>query len=412
MASFATLDALSERFSEARVLVRLDLNSPIEDGTVQDNRRFERHARTVSELAEAGHRVVCLAHQGRPGRDDFTHLDQHAGILSDHLDRDVQYVDDICGATAIDAIADADPGEVLLLDNVRMHDDELADRDPEAHANSDLVATLADAADAYVNDAYSAAHRGHASLVGFPHVLPAYAGRVMETEYEANSAIATREFDGQVTMVVGGTKATDVIQVMDAIGNKVDAFCLGGIAGELFLRAAGHPVGHDVGGSDRFDEQWERNEETIRAVLDERGDQIHLPLDLAYADEYDQRAEIALWQIDEKSTSFLDVGSASIDSYRDIVADSEAVFVKGALGVFEDERFADGTVGVLEAIADTDCFSVVGGGDTSRAIGMYGLDETDFSHVSIAGGAYIRALTGEPLVAVETLEHCRPKTEA
>ncbi|MFW5949695.1 MAG: phosphoglycerate kinase, partial [Halolamina sp.] len=357
MSSFATLDAFAERFSAARVLVRLDLNSPIEDGTVQDNRRFERHARTVSELAAAGHRVVCLAHQSRPGREDFTHLEQHAGVLSSHLDRDVMYVEDVCGPAAVDAIAAAEPGEVLLLDNVRMHDDELADREPAAHAESELVTSLAAVADAYVNDAYSAAHRGHASLVGFPYRLPAYAGRVMETEFEANSAIANREFDGRVTMIVGGTKATDVIQVMDGIGDKVDSFCLGGIAGELFLRAAGHSVGYDVGDSNRYDEQWERNEATIRAVLDERGDQIHLPLDVAYEDEYDQRAEIALWEVDEKTTSFLDVGSGTVDAYREIVEDSEAVLVKGALGVFEDERFATGTVGVPEAIADTDCVS-------------------------------------------------------
>jgi len=412
MGSFATLDAFTERFSESRVLVRLALNSPIEGGTVQDNRRFSRHARTVSELADAGHRVVCLAHQGRPGREDFTHLDQHAEILGENVGRSVQFVEDVCGEDALAAIEDADPGDVLLLDNVRMHEDELADREPAEHAESELVQCLAGAADAYVNDAYSAAHRGHASLVGFPHVLPAYAGRVMETEYEANSAIASREFEGTVTMAVGGTKATDVIQVMDAIGDKVDAFCLGGIAGELFLRAAGHPVGEDVDDSARFDDQWERNEATIRTVLDERGDQIHLPLDLAYEGAYGDRSEVDLWEVEEKTTSFLDIGTGTVDAYRDIVADSEAVFVKGALGVFEDERFADGTVGVLEAIAETDCFSVVGGGDTSRAIEMYGLDENDFSHVSIAGGAYIRALTGEPLVAIEALENCRPKTEA
>ena len=329
-------------------------------------------------------------------------------MLGDHLDRSVRFIEDVCGAAAVEAVEDAEPGEVLLLDNVRMAEDELADREPEAHADSALVERLAGAADAYVNDAYSAAHRGHASLVGFPYVLPAYAGRVMETEYEANSAIASREFEGPVTMVVGGTKATDVIQVMDAIGDKVDAFCLGGIAGELFLRAAGHPVGEDVGDSDRFDEQWAKNEETIRSVLDERGDQIHLPLDLAYEGAYGERAEVELWEVDEKVTSFLDVGTDTVDAYRDIVGDSEAVFVKGALGVFEDERFADGTVGVLEAIADTDCFSVVGGGDTSRAISMYGLEEADFSHVSIAGGAYIRALTGEPLVAIEALSANRP----
>jgi phosphoglycerate kinase len=205
-------------------------------------------------------------------------------------------------------------------------------------------------------------------------------------------------------MVVGGTKATDVISVMNAIGDKVDTFCLGGIAGELFLRAAGYPVGEDIEGMDLFDDQWEANHETIEALLDERGDQIELAVDLAYEDENDERAERRVDVITEKDRAFLDVGSETVAEYDPIVRDSEAVFVKGALGLFEDERFAVGTVGVLEAIADTDCFSVVGGGDTSRAIGMYDLSESDFSHVSIAGGAYIRALTGEPLVAVELLK--------
>jgi phosphoglycerate kinase len=239
--------------------------------------------------------------------------------------------------------------------------------------------------------------------VGFPLVLPAYAGRVMVTEYEANSAIAAREFGGQVTMVVGGTKATDVIDVMSALHETVDTFLLGGVAGELFLRAAGHDVGYDVGGTDLFDDQWARNGETVEAVLDEYGDQVRLAADLAYEGDAGERAEIAVDDIGEKDRSYLDVGSETVADYRPVIRDSEAVFVKGALGVFEDERFSDGTVGVLEAIADTDCFSVVGGGDTSRAIELYGLDEDDFSHVSIAGGAYIRALTGDELVAVEVL---------
>jgi phosphoglycerate kinase len=155
---------------------------------------------------------------------------------------------------------------------------------------------------------------------------------------------------------------------------------------------------------DLFDDQWEANHETIESLLDERGDQIELAVDLAYEDENDERAESRVDVITEKDRAFLDVGSETVAAYDPIVRDSEAVFVKGALGLFEDERFAVGTVGVLEAIADTDCFSVVGGGDTSRAIGMYDLSESDFSHVSIAGGAYIRALTGEPLVAVELLK--------
>ncbi|SFF86580.1 phosphoglycerate kinase [Halopelagius inordinatus] len=400
MSTFKTLDDLE---SGQRVLVRLDLNSPVEDGRVQDNRRFDRHATTVRELMEAGHRVVLMAHQGRPGDDDFVSLEQHADILAEHVGRDVGFVDSTYGESAVEAIESLEEGEALLLENTRMTDDELPEESPEAKAETEFVGTLAPLFDAYVNDAYSAAHRSHASLVGFPLELPAYAGRVMETEYEANTAIASREFDGRVTMVVGGTKATDVIDVMNNLGDTVDRFLLGGIAGELFLRAAGHDVGFDVAGMDLFDDQWEANHGTIESLLDDRGDQITLASDLAYEGEDDERAEIAVSDIDEKDRGYLDVGSDTVSEYDSVIRDSEAVFVKGALGLFEDERFSKGTVGVLEAIAETDCFSVVGGGDTSRAIEMYGMSEDDFGHVSIAGGAYIRALTGEPLVGVEVL---------
>ncbi|MFD1684305.1 phosphoglycerate kinase [Halobellus litoreus] len=401
----STFDTLDDLPPEQRVLVRLDLNSPIVDGEPQDNRRFERHAKTVRELAEAGHRVVLLAHQGRPGRDDFVSLSGHAEILASHLGRDVGFVADTYGTTAIDAIEGLGGGEILLLENTRMCDDELPEEDPETKAETEFVRALAPHFDAYVNDAYSAAHRSHASLVGFPLVLPAYAGRVMETEYEANTAIAAKEFDGRVTMVVGGTKATDVIDVMNNLGTTVDDFLLGGIAGELFLRAAGHPVGFDLDpDADLYDSQWEANHAVVEAMLDECGDQITLATDLAYEDEDGERAEIDVDAIEEKDVSFLDVGTDTAEGYADVVRDSEAVFVKGALGVFEDERFSVGTVTVLEAIAETDCFSVVGGGDTSRAIGMYGMDEANFGHVSIAGGAYIRALTGQPLAGVEALK--------
>jgi len=400
MVPFRTLDDLS---TPQRVLVRVDLNAPIEDRQVQDTRRFERHARTIRELAEAGHRVVCLAHQGRPGGEDFVSLDQHADILAAHVDRPVGFVPDTFGEDAISAIRALSDGDICLLENVRTCEDELPEADPAEKAETAFVRTLAEEVDAYVNDAYSAAHRSHASLVGFPLVLPAYAGRVMETEYEANTAIARRTFDGQVTMAVGGVKATDVIDVMDNLGDTVDRFLLGGVAGQLFLRAAGHPVGFDTDPQrDLFDSQWAANRDLVESMLADHRDRIALPVDLAYEVDGD-RAERPLDALTESDTAYLDVGTDTARQYADVVRDSEAVFLKGALGVFEDERFATGTVTVLEAIAETDCFSVVGGGDTARAIEMYGLDEADFDHVSIAGGAYIRALTGDELVGVDVL---------
>ena len=396
---FKTLDDIG---SGKRVLVRLDLNSPVEDGIVKDNRRFARHARTVRELVDAGHRVVVVAHQGRPGRDSFVSLDQHTDLLAEYVESPIAFVDDVCGDRAIDAIRSLGAGEVLMLENVRMCDDELPEKSPEEHANSEFVRTLAPEFDCYVDDAYSVAHRSHASIVGFPFVLPAYAGCVMAAEYEANSSIANRAFDGPVTMVLGGAKATDVIDVMSALDDEIDHYLLGGIVGELFLRAAGYDVGFDVGDGELYDHQWENNEDRIRELLAERGDRITLPLDLAYETDADERAELLVDDV-AKSRPLLDVGSATVKRYADVVEGSAAVFVKGALGVFEDERFADGTVGLLESIATTDCFSVIGGGDTSRAIELYGLDEDYFSHVSIAGGAYVRALTGQSLPGVDAL---------
>ena len=400
--SLRTLDELEDTADGLRLLVRTDLNSPVEGGVVQDNKRFERHAETIAELAERGHRVAVMAHQGRPGRDTYVSLEQHAEVLAEHLNRDVDFVADVHGEDAIAALRNLDSGEILLLENVRFSEDELADRTAEEHAESEFVTALSAEVDAYVNDAYSAAHRAHASLVGFPQVLNSYAGRVMAAEYEYNTSIREREFEGSVVMVLGGTKADDLIAVMERLDDRVDTFLTGGILGELFLRAAGYDVGYDVEGSNLFDDQWEAERETIEGLLGRYGDRIRLPADLAFADEDGERVEVRVKDA-EKTHPFLDVGEETIDSYATVVESAEAVFVKGALGVFEDERFSRGTVGILERIAATECFSVVGGGDTARAIDLYGLAEDDFSHVSIAGGAYARALTGESLPAIEAL---------
>ncbi|MEF8821288.1 MAG: phosphoglycerate kinase [Halovenus sp.] len=402
MSAFNTLDDLTPG---QRVLVRIDLNSPVEDGEVQDNNRFDRYSETVRELADDDHRVVVMAHQGRPGRDTFVSLEQHAEILSEHVGKPVEFVADTFGDDAQEAIESLEAGEILLLENTRMTDDELPEKSPEEHAESEFVQTLAPLFDAFVNDAYSVAHRAHASTVGFPLALPAYAGRVMQTEYDYNTGVAEKaqEADGQVTMVVGGNKSKDVIGVIDNLGHVVDNFLLGGLPGQLFRRAQGHPIGYDVGDMDLLDDQYEETEETIKDILDEKSDQLELPVDFAYKGEDGERAEIALDDIESKEMEYFDIGHDTIDKYTPIIRESEAIFVKGAVGVFEDDRFGDGTKELLRAIGETDCLSVVGGGDTARSITKYGLDEDDYDHISIAGGAYLNALTGQELVAAQVL---------
>ncbi len=398
------MNLIGEADPGQRLLVRIDINAPVTDGRVQDHNRFARHAETIEQLLAADHAVALLAHQGRPGRDTFLPLEQHAELLSGYLETPVKYVSSVYDDAALSAIDELGAGDALLLDNVRFVDAELADRSPEEHAKTPLVRTLADQFDAYVNDGYSVAHRAHASIVGFPHRMPAYAGPVMATEYEYNTSLHHREFDGPVTMVLGGKKADDVIEAMAQLADRVDRFLLGGVVGELFLRAKGYPVGYDVAtGTDLYDRYYEQEQAYIEEALSRFGDRIVLPTDLAYETD-GKRAEQRVDTINTKTCDFLDIGTETIETYAELINDSAAVLVKGALGVFEDERFSNGTVGVLEAIAGSNAFSVVGGGDTSRAVQMYALDPAAFDHLSIAGGAYLRALTGEPLPGVQALE--------
>lgn len=398
------LKTINDMPEQQTVLTRIDINAPVDDGRVKDCKRFMRHAETVKALLERGHAVALLAHQGRPGRDTHVSLEQHADILSDHTGHPVRYVDDVDGQDAAQAVKTLEHGEAVLLENTRFSEHELQDLPPEQHAANGFVQRLADAADCYVNDAYSAAHRSHASLVGFPAAMDAYAGPVMVEEYRYNSQIQNG-LNGTVTMVLGGKKTADVLHVMEQqiAADAVDHFLMGGLVGELFLRAEGHDVGYDVDDSQFMHKQWLQHRDTLKQLLQEHRGKIHLPLDLAYHDTDRERRETPVREA-AKTEPYWDIGHDTVDQYSRIIRDSDAVFVKGAPGVFEDETFAYGTKTLIETIGQQDCFSVVGGGDTSRCIDMYHLNEDNYSHVSIAGGAYIRALTGEPLLAVELLQ--------
>ncbi|MDY6770038.1 MAG: phosphoglycerate kinase, partial [Candidatus Nanohaloarchaea archaeon] len=360
--------------SGERVLARIDINSPVEDGDVKDNKRFERHAETLAELAAENELVAAMAHQGRPGRDTHVSLEQHADILEEHAGVPVRHVGDQAGEEAVTAIQESDGDEVLLLENVRFLEEELECRSPEEHADADLVQTLSEHFDAYVNDAFSAAHRPHASLVGFPPELDAYAGTVMAEEWEHTSRLRDG-LDGRTAMLVGGKKAGDVIQVMEELVDEVDDFLIGGLIGELFLRAEGHDVGYDVRAEDTFmHEQWLENRDRITHLLDEHREKLHLPQDLAFFNGSEVREEVPVTEA-AKEKPYWDVGKRTVEEFAPVIADADAVFVKGAPGVFEDDRFRYGTKRLLDTIRETAEFSVVGGGDTARAVDLCGFDD-------------------------------------
>lgn len=387
-----------EQISPGTTLTRIDINAPVVDGTVRDNKRFERHAATLESLAADGHAVPVLAHQGRPGRDDFTTLEQHARLLDDRIDAPVRYHAGLHSETTREAIESLDDGTILLLENVRFSSEELTCQDPQAHAETILVQQLASVVDQYVNDAFSAAHRPHASLTGFAPVLDTYAGPVMEEEIANNTQLRQKD-TGETVMLVGGSKPADIVPVMEQSLERddVDTFLLGGVIGKLYRQEQGHSIGQDT----LIDEVGTETRKTLQNLIEQYDDQIKGPQDLA-TDEHG-RQSVSLDTIDD-DTTYLDIGDETIRTYQQTIEQADTVFVKGAPGVFEQQPFARGTERLLETIADHSGFTVVGGGDTANALTQLGIDDTAFDHVSIAGGAYIKSLVGEELAAVQALK--------
>jgi phosphoglycerate kinase len=394
-----TLDELAA--ADRAVGVRVDINSPLgDDGGLADDARLRAHVDTLAELLDAGARVAVLAHQGRPGGDEFARLEPHARRLDDLLDAPVSYCDATFSQDARDEITALDAGEAVVLENTRFYSEEYMEFDPERAADTFLVERLAPALDAYVNDAFAAAHRSQPSLVGFPERLPAYAGRVMETELDVLGSI--EDTPEPRTYVVGGAKVPDSVMVAEhALEHGLaDDVCVTGVVANVFLAASGVDVGRE---STQFihDRGYENEIERAGDLLDEHGDRIHLPVDVA-VERDGARAELPVEDLPPADDEgVMDVGSDTVAAYGDKLADTGTAVLNGPAGVFEDERFADGTRDILGAATAAE-FSIVGGGDTAAAIRRFGL--SGFDHVSTGGGAALRLLTGESLAAVEALD--------
>ncbi len=378
------------------VLLRLDVNSPMINSTILDTLRIESHVPTLEELEDA--KVAILAHQSRPGKKDFTTLKSHAEELSRILGREVEYIDECFSSRVLERIRKLKTGEIIMLENVRFYAEERLKRSAEEHSTSFLVQRLYPNFDLYVNDAFSACHRSHASLVGFPPVLPSVVGRLVEKEVSALSRVLRGK--GRKIFLLGGAKIEDSVRVMKNVLEKniAEKVILTGVVGNYFLMLSGVDIG-EVNKKTVEDCKEGVNDEEMKAFYEKYKDRIVLPVDAA-VEEGGRRKDVELSEVDNKR--IMDIGLKTISMIKEIVPDYDIAVINGPAGVFEDERFALGTFEALKAVSKAG-YSVVGGGHVTTAARIIGIARK-MSHVSIAGGACIRFLSGEKLVALEVIK--------
>ncbi|MEI7827311.1 MAG: phosphoglycerate kinase [Euryarchaeota archaeon] len=402
MLDFLTLDDVE--LKGKTVLLRVDINVPVNEASlrISESKRIEAIRNTVGELVDKEAKVVLIAHQGRAGDYDFLPLDQHAAVLSSAFGETFDYVDDTIGVAARERVKEMKPRDVLLLQNVRFLAEETLDRTPEEHATTILVQRLSSIADVFVNDAFSAAHRSHASLVGFTCTLPSVAGRNMERELRCDKQVFANP-ERPVVYCLGGSKPDDTLEVQKyALGRGVvDNVLTSGVLCQLFLLAAGRKLGEETDTLLR-DKHYLDHMGDVKDLLNRFGARIRVPVDLAYNDE-GKRIEVGVQNLPGKGL-VADIGKETIAAYKSIINDAKTVVAKGPAGVYEVPGFADGTKALLEVIGSSRAFSLVGGGHMLSAIRELGIDETSFSYVSLGGGAFINYLSGKGLPAYDALK--------
>lgn len=376
-----------------RVLVRVDFNVPIRDGTVTDDTRIRRALPTVEYLLSQGARPILISHLGRPkGEPDPTYaMDPVARHLEGLLGEPVLKLDEAVGEGVEAALAEwtaGDGGGVVLLENSRFYAGETRN-DPE------FASGLARLADLYVNDAFGAAHRAHATTVGVAELLPAAAGLLMQEELDYLDTVV-RSPERPFVAILGGAKVSDKLGVIESLLGKADSLLIGGAMCFTFFRAQGYETGSSLVEEDYAEE--------ARRLLEGAGERLVLPEDVVVADRMEEGAETETVGVDAIPSGMmgLDIGPRTVELFRGRLADARTVFWNGPMGVFEIEAFAKGTEGVARAVADSGATSVVGGGDSVAAVSKLGLEDR-MSFISTGGGASLEYVEGKELPGVAVL---------
>lgn len=378
-----------------RVVVRVDFNVPIADGVVTDDTRIRAALPTLRLLTERGARVVAMSHLGRPSGTGYEEAYSMAPVavrLSELLGQPVAYVQDVCGDDAVAAAEALSDGEVLVVENLRF-DKREKKNDPE------FARALADLADAYVNDAFGTAHRAHASTAGVAAYLPSYAGYLMEREVATLTGMLD-EPRRPFVAILGGSKVSDKIKVIDALLEKADTLIIGGGMCFTFLAAQGKSVGTSL-----MEADWvERAGDMMKKAAD-RGVSLLLPVDVVCADAFANDANLATVSVDEIPDDMmgLDIGPETAELYAEAIGMAKSVFWNGPMGVFEMPSFEAGTRAVAEAVAaNEEADTIIGGGDSVAAVNQFDLADK-MTFISTGGGASMELVQGEALPGVEAL---------
>jgi phosphoglycerate kinase len=392
--AFRTLDHADVKGK--RVLMRVDLNVPYENGVVSDATRIERAAPSITELADKGAKVILLSHFGRPkGRDASQSLKPVAAEVAHTIKRPIKFVDDCVGEKAEQAVAAMKPGDIICLENTRFYPGE-EKNDPA------FVAQLARLGDLFVNDAFSVSHRAHASTEGLSHLLPAFAGRTLQAELEAFEKVLDKPAR-PVVAIVGGAKISTKLDLLSNLLAKVDVLIIGGAMANTFLMAQGKQVGRSLVERDLLD--------TAQKIMDQAKKakrEIVLPVDAVVAEKFEANAPSRVVDVNAvpDNAMILDIGPKSVEQVISVLARAKTLVWNGPFGAFEMEPFDNGTVSVAEAAAELTqagkLVTVAGGGDTVAALNVAGVVDR-LTYVSTAGGAFLEWLEGKALPGVEVL---------
>ena len=398
------------------LLLRVDVNSSInpETGEILDDTRIRRHSKTVEELSDMGAKVVILAHQSRPGKLDFVNLEKHAIRMSEIIDKKIEFIDDIHGKKAVNAIKSMKNCDVIMLDNVRFDEEEVTLRtfngkDFSDQADCRMVNNLAPLASIFVNDAFAAAHRCQPSLVGFAEKLPAVAGRVMQRELD-HLGKAIESGPTPRIALLGGSKASDSVSIAQNFLEKgVDSILTGGVVANIFLIASGIDIGKPS--TDFIIEHIpEHNKvlEKAKELIKNYSNRIVIPTDVAI-EEDGLRRGMSVRELPAEYPVY-DIGLDTLVNYIEIIEKAGTIISNGPMGVFENPEFSAGTRETFNAMADSEAIVVVGGGETTMAFNQMGLAKK-VEHLSTGGGSCISFMSGEKMPVLEAMRQSKVRYE-